>query len=293
MTAITAETAVELATVFRHICDCKSTPQLKVAMQMDYNILGIFSGNQAGKTWMTAYMYFLRIMQVHPVDRLNKLARKIRCMSPSLPIAGGKEEQDNTQYIEFKQMIPPELIVKDITARTTNMLVRRPDGSNCVIEFKSTNQEMQKLGRIQLSSCWYDEESPKAIREESKMRLLAEKGDEIFSLTPTNALSYTYEDVWQRAEVIYRTPTVQKEFNLPEYEYPVPGSKVKCIQMATDDNPTLDPDSIRIQFADITDPDDLALRRYGVFKAISGRVHKMYDPAIAYIDLRKYFGDEL
>jgi hypothetical protein len=180
LVAITQQTAVDLATVFRHVADCKTTPQLKKLLTMDYNIVGNFSGNQGGKTWSFAYMYFLRVLGIHPIKRLNFLARKIRCMSPSLPIAGGLAEQDNTQYMEFKQMIPPELIVSDITARSQNLVVRRPDGSNSVIEFKSTNQEMQKLGRVQLSSVWHDEESPRAIRDECKMRLLAEGGDENF-----------------------------------------------------------------------------------------------------------------
>jgi phage terminase large subunit-like protein len=217
------------------------------------------------------------------------LARKIRCMSPSLPIAGGLAEQDNTQYMEFKQMIPPELIVSDITARSQNLVVRRPDGSNSVIEFKSTNQEMQKLGRVQLSSVWHDEESPRAIRDECKMRLLAEGGDENFSLTPTNALSYTYSEIWQRAEYIYRTPTIQKRFNLPEEEWPNKNTRVGCVQMATDDNPTLDPETIDFIFEDITDPDELDLRRYGVFKQISGRVHKTYSPEVCYIDFGRLF----
>ena len=61
--------------------------------------------------------------------------------------------------------------------------------------------------------------------------------------------------------------------------------------MATDDNPTLDPDTINFIFEDITDPDELALRRFGVFKQISGRVFKTYDPAYGYIDMEKYFSD--
>jgi len=290
---ITQESAVQLATVFQHIANCKSTPQLEALLKMDYNIVGAFAGNQSGKSWSFAYMYFLRMMGIHPVERLNKLTRKIRCLSPSLPIPGGNEEQTNTQYMEFKRMIPPELIVKDITARSTNLVIRKPDGSNCVLEFRSTNQEMQVLGRIQLSSCWHDEESPKNVREESKMRLLAESGDECFSLTPTNALSYTYDEVWQRAGEIYRTPCIQAKFNLPEREVHQKGSSIGCVQMATDDNPTLDIETIDFIFEDITDPDELALRRYGVFKQISGRVHKTYDPAVNYIDLREYFKDEL
>lgn len=286
---ITSKAAIDLATVFRHAASCKATGQLKALMKMDYNIVGIFSGNQAGKTWGVAYTYFLRILGIHPVERLNKLARKIRCMSPSLPQPGGNDDQDNTQYLEFKKLLPAEMIVKDVTARNSSVIVRRPDGSNSILEFKSVHQEMQDLGRIQLSSCWHDEETPRGHRDECKMRLLAEGGDELFSLTPTNALSYTYAEVWQRAEEIYRTPTIQKKFNLPEREYPNKGTNIGCIQMATDDNPTLELSTIDFLFQDITDPAELALRRYGVFSQISGRVHKTYDPAICYIDFKKLF----
>lgn len=611
---ITQESAVEIATVFRHIGSCKTTPQLKELMGMDYNIVAAFSGNQAGKTWGMAYMYFLRVLGIHPVERLNKLARKIRCMSPSLPEPGGFDDQDNTQYVEFKKMLPPELIERDITNRSRNLIVRRPDGSQCVIEFRSHHQEMQDLGRIQLSSVWHDEETPRGLRDECKMRLLAEGGDEQFSLTPTNALcvdekteiltnrgwkkyntilmsdkvqtyniekdrmewkpltgfylneysgkmvelnirsfnalvtpehkwvvghvrkpdfllketkylnsknyikrisknvkslpdnpyytdefiklvgwiatdgsiykshlviyqsetankeksdiidsllkkypgdykktqreygdtiicgrkwegsgiiniwsisghlrlqlstilslpkhidneficslskrqlgllwesmilgdgytyengavilgqthnkdivddfaligtllgrivtvrgcqygrkpgyiaravapegrlseithyksmerkivdyngfiwcpstenktfvmrrngyvsitgnSYCFDEIWDRAEYIYRTPTIQDVYNLPEKSYPNEGTSIGCVQMATDDNPTLDPESVEFLFQDITDPDELAIRRYGVFKQISGRVHKTYDPRVCYI----------
>ena len=295
MVAISQEEAITLANMFRHISECKETEQMKAMLKMDCNILGAFAGNQSGKSFTMSYMYFLRVLGLHPIKRLNKLAKKIRCMSPSLPVPGGNEEQVNTQYLELKKMIPPEMIVKDITARSTNLIVRRPVGigGNTVFEFRSSNQEMQSLGRIQLSSVFYDEEPPQGVREESKMRLLAEGGDECFALTPTNALSFTYDEVWQRAEYIYRTSTIQKKFNLPEHDYPNKNTKIMCVQMATDDNPTLDPDTIDFIFEDITDPDELALRRYGVFRQISGRVHKTYSPETCYIDLRIYFGDEL
>lgn len=258
-------------------------------MKMDCGVLGVFSGNQAGKTWGFAYMYFLRILGIHPIERLNHLARKIRCVSPSLPFAGGSEEQDNTQYLEFKKMLPPELIVKDVTARNSLLTVRRPDGSTTAIDFKSHSQELQVFGRIQLSSVWHDEETPRDKRDECKMRLFAEGGDELFSLTPTNALTYCYDEVWLQAEEIYRTPTVQEKFNLPEREYPNKNTGIKCIQMATDDNPTFNIETINFLFKHITDPSDMAMRRYGVFKAMSGKIHKTYDPSICYLSFRELF----
>jgi hypothetical protein len=286
---ITQQTAVDLATVFRHVADCKTTPHLTALMAMDYDVIGNFSGNQGGKTWDFAYMYFLRTMGIHPINRLNYLARKIRCVSPSLPIAGGNDEQDNTQYLELKKMIPPELIEKDITARSQLLVVRRPDGSKTIFDFKSHSQELQVFGRIQLSSCWHDEETPQDKRDECKMRLLAEGGDELFSLTPTNALTYTYNEIWLRAEEIYRTPIIQKKFNLPERSFQNKGSGIGCVQMASDDNPTLNKETIDFLFSHITDPDELAMRRYGIFKQMTGRIHKTYDPGSCYIDFNKIF----
>jgi len=64
---------------------------------------------------------------------------------------------------------------------------------------------------------------------------------------------------------------------------------IACIQMATDDNPTLSKEVVDRIFEDITDPDMLDLRRYGVFKQMSGRVHKSYDPRICYISAKNYF----
>ena len=258
------------------------------------NIVGLFFGNQRGKTHEVAKHYFERTMGLLKSERRNRLCKKIRCMSSTLPESSDANEQDNTQYLELKKLIPPELIMRDITARSQNLVVRRPCGVSeqpVVFEFRSSKQELQDLGKIQLSSVWHDEETPKAIRDECKMRLLAEGGDEFFSLTPINALTYTYDDVWQRAEYIYRSKTVSEIFNLPRQEKPTGnrGSGIWAFQSATDDNPTLDKHTVDRIFEDIVDPDELALRRYGVFKQISGRVHKTYDPKICYISVEKHF----
>lgn len=61
--------------------------------------------------------------------------------------------------------------------------------------------------------------------------------------------------------------------------------------MATDDNPILDKNTIDRIFEDIIDPDELILRRYGVFRAISGRIYKTYNPMICYTDFDKFFPD--
>ena len=251
---------------------------------------GLVHHNTSG----VAYQYFLRVLGLHPVPEKNLLAKKIRCMSSSLPESTNENEQDNTQYLELKKLIPPQMIVSDITARSQNLVVRRFPNLNSektVFEFRSSKQEVQDLGKIQLSSVWHDEETPKPHREECKMRLLAEGGDEIFSLTPINYLSYTFDEIWQRKSYLWKSETIRNMFGGEIEEVHSGDANIGCLQFATDDNPTLDPSDIDLIFMDITDPDILALRRYGVFKQVSGRIHKAYDPSICYISFSKHFPD--
>jgi hypothetical protein len=145
------------------------------------------------------------------------------------------------------------------------------------------------LGKIDLSSVWHDEETPQEKRVECKMRLMGEGGDEIFSLTMTNPISYMFDEIWNRASFIFRTKIISEMFNFPQVESKNTGKNIACIVMATDDNPTLRPEDIEEIFASVTDPDVLALRRYAVFKQISGRVHKAYNPSVCYIPFKRYF----
>ncbi len=270
----------------------KRTEMGEVLDKLFHKTIGLFYGNQAGKTSGVAEQYVKRVLGIHPIADKNRLAKKVRCMSSTLPENANPEEQDNTQYLELKRLIPPELIIRDITARSSNLVIRRPVGMSSdktVFEFRSSKQELQDVGKIQLSSVWHDEETPKRHREECKMRLLAEDGDEIFSLTPINFLSYCYSDIWQEAAFIYRTKAVAEKFGLPRVEHHKTGKSIACIQAATDNNPVLTPEAIERIFQDITDPDELMIRRYGVFKQISGRIHKSYDPSICYLKMDQYF----
>lgn len=260
----------------------------EVPIYHNYITAGLVHHNTA----TSAYQYAMRTFGLHPIEEKNRLAKKVRCMSSSLPESSSPEEQDNTQYLELKKFIPYEQIEKDITARSQNLVVRRPPGLSSrttVFEFRSSKQEMQDLGKIQLSSAWHDEETPKNIREECKYRLLAENGDEVFTVTLTNPLSYVYDELWQRASVVYRTKSIREKFGQPEIERRKTGNpQIAAIQMATDDNPTLTRDAIERLFEEDDEATQL-LRRYGVPAHVTGRVHKTYNPSVGYIDYDSTF----
>ncbi len=164
--------------------------------RLNASVIAIFAGNRGGKTSTIAEHYVERVLGLHRVPKKNILAKKIRCMSSSLPEGNDPAMQDNAQYIELKKYIPYEQIEKDITARSQSMSVRRPLGLSSpktVFEFRSSKQELQDLGKINLSSVWHDEETPEEKRTECQMRLIQEGGDELFSITATNPFCFDEE----------------------------------------------------------------------------------------------------
>jgi hypothetical protein len=285
-----AEAARQLSG-FHNFLSFKVAPHVArlITLPSQYKIRAFFSGNQGGKSASCAYDYVLRLCGMHPVKDRNRLARHIRCLGPNLPESKDASESDSQQYLELKRLLPPEMILQDISARNKTMTLSTPLHGKSYIEFMSFNQELQSQGGSQRSSIWEDEEPPRSHREESKMRLLAENGDETISLTPTNGLSYLFDEVFSRAGYRWNSPTIRAVYGFPLEELIAGGSQnIACLQIATDDNPTFDIGTINAIFSDV-DPDEVPVRRYGVFKQITGRVHKEYNRAIHFIPFTKYF----
>lgn len=187
------EKAAAVANMYRGALSFTKGEVVEQLRRMSAKCIGLFAGNRAGKTASVAYHYFERWLGANPIEEKNVLMKKVRCMSSSLPEGNDIDMQDNAQYIELKKLIPYEMIEKDITSRSTNLVVRRRLGLSSprtVFEFRSSKQEMQDLGKINLSSVWHDEETPEALRTECQMRLIQEGGDEIFTLTATNPFCF-------------------------------------------------------------------------------------------------------
>jgi hypothetical protein len=283
----------KVLSTYEGLISFKMTEVASILSRLNASVVAIFAGNRAGKTSTVAEHYVQRVLGTHKVPKKNLLAKKVRCMSSSLPESSDVSMQDNAQYIELKKYIPYEQIEKDITARSQNLVVRRPLGLSSpktVFEFRSSKQELQDLGKINLSSVWHDEETPEDKRTECQMRLIQEGGDELFTLTATNPFSYTYDKVFKRSGYIFRTKTVSEYTGLPQEERHQTGASIASIFMSTWDNPTLPREEIKRMMSEM-DPAEIPLRIYGVFTQVTGRVHKTYDPSICFIPFKKHFPD--
>ena len=113
----------------------------------------------------------------------------------------------------------------------------------------------------------------------------------IITSTPADRLTHLYDSVFERAKYYFRTQTIAEKFKLKRFEKTDSTADIAVFQAATDDNPIMSKDDINSLFGEIDDPDALAIRRYGIFKQISGRIFKSFDWTVHVVSKEKYFPD--
>jgi phage terminase large subunit-like protein len=65
-------------------------------------------------------------------------------------------------------------------------------------DFLTYGQDLDKFGGTAKHRIHYDEEPPREIRQEGKMRLLDYEGaDEIFTMTPFSGMNWMFDEVWE------------------------------------------------------------------------------------------------
>jgi phage terminase large subunit-like protein len=267
----------------------------------DSKIICLFTGNQGMKTSGAAMYNVLSILGMLPIKSKNinpdDAVRVLRFASETLPMDTTGNEVRNTQYPEFKKWLPPSLIKKDITARNPVMTIKCPRGGpDILVEFNSFNQEVQAQAGVQRRRVWIDEHCKKAFYEEQLPRLLAANGDMIVTLTPAQEyLDWEYDEFYERAHKIIRTPSVidriKKRQGVDAKDVEITNNKpgITIIMAATDDNPIMDKETIEQTYMMLGDEDIVDIRRYGLFKQISGRIFKQFDKNIHIINRNMYF----
>ena len=214
-------------------------------------------------------------------------------------------EVKNSVYPEFKKWLPPCYIKKDIKHRNMAMTLYDPQAGNVfcgkeykgheiIVELVAYSQTVQSTAGKQRASIWEDEEPPYDFHEEQLPRLMAEHGDLLLSLTPANRLSWTYDEIFEHAQLYIRTPAIcdflrTPDYDPPQIEYTESPKSIAVIQAATDDNPTLSLDAIEDLMSQYDDPDIIATRRYGIHKQVKGRIFKGFDYKVHFIDAEQYF----
>jgi phage terminase large subunit-like protein len=225
----------------------------------------VFGGNRSGKTECGAVEVVWLLRGIHPY-KLNRPNVSGWAVSLSSQVSRDVAQQKILRYL-------PKRYIADVVMQSGSkdnykegvidyILVKNAFGGVSRLGFKSCDQGREKFQGASLDFVWIDEEPPKEIYDECRMRLIDKLGYLFVTMTPLKGLNWVYELIYKNS------------YNDPELE---------CFFMEWADNPFLDKGEIE-RMTKLLDADELDSRRYGKFSGLGGLVYKEFDPSIHVIE---------
>jgi len=228
----------------------------------------VFGGNRSGKTECGAVESIYMARGIHPYRENRKdtfgwvvsLSQQVQRDVAQAKILSYL----NPGWIEDVIMISgkkesPEYGVID------QIKIRNVFGGISTIGFKSCDQGREKFQGSSLDFVWFDEEPPKDVYDECRMRVLDRKGDIFGTMTPLKGLTFIHDEIYLNQA---KNPEVWYEF------------------MEWGDNPYLDKEEVNLLTQTLTN-DQLDSRRYGRFRSESGLVYTEFDENVHVIEPRE------
>ena len=225
----------------------------------------VFGGNRSGKTECGAVetVYFARGNHPYRENRKNTFGWVVSL---------SREVQRDVAQAKVLHYLNPAWIA-DITMISgkrespeygviDQIMVRNVFGGVSVIGFKSCDQGREKFQGSSLDYVWFDEEPPKEIYEECRMRVLDKNGDIFGTMTPLKGLTFIHDEIYLNSG------------NSPE---------IWCEFMEWADNPFLPEKEINA-LTETLSADQLESRRYGRFRANGGLVYPEFDENVHVIE---------
>ena len=222
-----------------------------------------YGGNQSGKTTFGLADNLIQALDEEDLPqhlrpyKYHRGAFLCRIMAPSFPVL------ETTLYVKLREMVPAHTLMGGSWQSAFDAVTR-------VLNFKNGSQfffqtymmDPKMMGGATLDRVHYDEEPPWAVREECRIRVLARGGDELFTLTPVEGLTWSYDEIWMK-----------RGKEIEESVFVRPDSAI--VQVDMDDNPALGKKEIELALEGL--PRDLrAARKSGKFVAIHGLVYDSF-----------------
>ncbi len=225
----------------------------------------VFGGNRSGKTECGAAECVYMARGIHPY-RQNRKDVAGWVVSLSTQVQRDVAQKKILQYLRRDWI--DEIVMQSGRKDSPEggvidfIRVKNAFGGVSVIGFKSCDQGREKFQGASLDFVWFDEEPPKDIYEECRMRVIDRKGDIFGTMTPLKGLTFVYEEIYLNR---HADPEVWYEF------------------MEWSDNPYLDRGEIAM-LEGCMDEGQLQSRRYGKFAASEGLVYPEFDERTHVID---------
>ncbi len=225
----------------------------------------VFGGNRSGKTECGAVECVWLARGIHPFrqnrDNVFGWVVSLSCQVQRDVAQAKVLKYLAPRFIEDIVMLEgkkgsPEYGVIDY------IVVKNAFGGTSKIGFKSCDQGREKFQGASLDFVWFDEEPPKDIYDECKMRVFDKRGDIFGTMTPLKGLTWVYDEIELNVS------------NSPE---------VWCEYMEWNDNPYLDKSEIKQMESTMSTQDQLS-RRFGKFSVAEGLVYPEFDQSVHVID---------
>ena len=221
----------------------------------------VFGGNRSGKTECGAVETLYMALGIHPY-RQNRESVFGWVVSLSQQVQRDVAQSKILHSLDRRYIVDVIMLSGKKESPEYGVIdqihVKNAFGRISVIGFKSCDQGREKFQGSSLDFVWFDEEPPKDIYDECRMRVLDKKGDIFGTMTPLKGLTFVHDEIYLN------------EKNSPE---------VWCEFMEWADNPFLDKSEVK-NLTDSLSDDQLESRRYGRFKSGSGLVYPEFDPEI-------------
>ncbi len=236
----------------------------------------VFGGNRSGKTECGAVETVWLARGIHPF-RENRPDVSCWVVSLSQQVQRDVAQQKLLYYLDkswIREIVmasgskgSPEYGVIDY------IVIDNVFGGTSRIGFKSCEAGREKFQGTSLDFVWFDEEPPRDVYEECRMRVLDRNGHIFGTMTPLKGLSWVYDEIYLNS---HGSDEVWYEF------------------MEWSDNPFLNAAEVRAMSESMS-ADSLESRRYGRFTTSNGLVYPEFCEAnvIEPFDVPESWYDEI
>ena len=225
----------------------------------------VFGGNRSGKTECGAVECLYLARGIHPY-RKNKDKVFGWVVSLSLQVQRDVAQEKILKYLNPDWIVDVSMLSgkkDDLKSGTIDQIkIKNVLGGISIIGFKSCDQGREKFQGASLDFVWFDEEPPKDVYDECRMRVLDKRGDIFGTMTPLKGLTFIYEEIFLNK---YNSKEVWYEF----------------IEWA--DNPYLSKKEIKLLTESMSES-ELQSRRYGLFYTDTGPVYPEFNENVHVIE---------
>lgn len=230
---------------------CRPHPKQHEFLSSHDPVKAFFGGNQSGKT--TAGIIDDIIQAVDREALPERLGRYKKFEPPFYCRIVAPDLQTTVEKVIFEKLrewLPRSQLKGDSFDTAYRKQTRKLEFKNgSWFDFMSFEMDLDKFGGVTLHRLHYDEEPPEEIRKEGGPRLMKYGGDEIFTMTPLQGMTWMFDGIYER-----------------RFE---DGFKVVVVDM--DDNPHLDEEAKQRALDGLTHEERQA-RKEGRFVHFAGLV---------------------